>query len=41
MIYVDPGGRTLGYDSVFSRRDKCCAHYATNGLRAEYVDEFI
>ncbi|HEY8567352.1 MAG TPA: 2,4'-dihydroxyacetophenone dioxygenase family protein [Beijerinckiaceae bacterium] len=41
MIYVDPDGATLGYDDVFTRIDKCRAHYATNGLGAGYVDQFV
>ena len=41
MIYVDPDGKCLGYDDVFTRLDKCRAHYATNGLGAEYADQFI
>jgi 2,4'-dihydroxyacetophenone dioxygenase len=41
MIYVDPDGRCLGYDDVFTRIDKCCAHYATNGLGEAYVAQFI
>ena len=41
MIYVDPDGKCLGYDDVFTRIDKCRAHYAQNGLGAEYVDQFI
>ena len=41
MIYVDPDGKCLGYDDVFTRIDKCRAHYAGNGLGAEYVDQFI
>jgi hypothetical protein len=41
MIYVDPDGKNVGYDDVFTRIDKCRAHYATNGLGADYVDQFI
>ncbi len=37
MIYVDPDGRSTGYDDVFTRLDKCRAHYAKNGLGADYV----
>ena len=33
--------RFAGYDDVFTRIDKCRAHYAQNGLGAEYVDQFI
>jgi len=41
MIYVDPDGKTTGYDDVFTRIDKCRAHYATNGLGVDYIDQFI
>ena len=41
MIYTDPDGRCTGYDDVFTRIDKCRAHYAANGLGAGYVDQFI
>jgi 2,4'-dihydroxyacetophenone dioxygenase len=41
MIYVDPDGRATGYDDVFTRIDRCRAHYAGNGLGADYVDRFI
>jgi quercetin dioxygenase-like cupin family protein len=41
MIYVDPDGRCLGYDDVFTRIDKCRRHYAANGLGEGYVDQFI
>ena len=41
MIYVDPDGKCLGYDDVFTRLVKCRAHYAGNGLGAEYADQFI
>ena len=41
MIYVDPDGRRAGYEDVFTKIDPCRAHYATNGLGADYVDQFI
>ena len=41
MIYVDPDGRNTGYDDVFTRIDKCRAHYAAIGLGADYVDQFV
>ena len=41
MIYVDPDGKCLGYDDVFTRLDKCRAHYQSNGLGADYADQFI
>jgi hypothetical protein len=41
MIYVDPDGKTTGFDDVFTRIEKCRAHYAQNGLGADYIDQFI
>ena len=41
MIYVDPDGNATGFDDVFTRIDKCRAHYAGNGLGADYIDQFI
>ena len=41
LIYVDPDGRTTGYDDVFTRIDKCRAHYAAIGLGGEFVDQFV
>ena len=41
MIYVDPDGAVTGFDDVFTRIDKCRRHYASNGLGASYVDQFI
>ena len=41
MIYVDPDGNTTGYDDVFTRIDKCRAHYARNGLGGEFINQFI
>ena len=41
MIYVDPDGAVTGFDDVFTRIEKCRRHYASNGLGAGYVDQFI
>jgi 2,4'-dihydroxyacetophenone dioxygenase len=41
MIYVDPDGRQLGYEDVFTKIDMCRAHYERIGLGADYVDQFI
>jgi hypothetical protein len=41
MIYVDPDGRCTGFDDVFTRIDKCRAHYRAVGLGEGYVDQFI
>ncbi len=40
-IYVDPDGVNVCHDDVFTRIDKCRAHYARNGLGEGYVDQFI
>jgi len=41
MIYCDPDGACTGFDDVFTRIDKCRAHYAQVGLGEGYVDQFI
>lgn len=41
MIYVDPYGQQTGYEDVFTKIDMCRKHYASNGLGAEFVDQFI
>ncbi|WP_413992678.1 2,4'-dihydroxyacetophenone dioxygenase family protein [Labrys okinawensis] len=41
MIYVDPWGKVTGFEDVFTKIDMCRAHYTTNGLGADYVDQFI
>jgi hypothetical protein len=41
MIYVDPDGRCMGFDDVFTRIDKCRRHYAAVGLGEGYIDQFI
>jgi 2,4'-dihydroxyacetophenone dioxygenase len=41
MIYVDPDGRTTGYEDVFTKIDMCRRHYAEIGLGADFVDQFI
>jgi 2,4'-dihydroxyacetophenone dioxygenase len=41
MIYLDEEGRQVGYEDVFTKIEMCRAHYASNGLGAEYVDQFI
>jgi hypothetical protein len=41
MIYVDPDGKNVGYDDVFTRIDKCRAYYARTEFGADYVDQFI
>ena len=41
MYYVDPWGKHMGYEDVFTKIDMCRAHYAACGLGADYVDQFI
>lgn len=41
MCYVDPWGKVLGYEDVFSKIDMCRRHYEAVGLGADYVDQFI
>jgi len=41
MIYLDEQGHQIGYEDVFSKIDMCRAHYASNGLGADFVDRFI
>jgi hypothetical protein len=41
MYYVDPWGKPLGYEDVFTKIDMCRRHYTKVGLGADYVDQFI
>jgi 2,4'-dihydroxyacetophenone dioxygenase len=41
MYYVDPWGKPVGYEDVFTKIDMCRRHYADAGLGAGYVDQFI
>ncbi len=41
MLYVDPDGKTLGYEDVFSKIAMCRKHYEECGLGADYVEQFI
>ncbi len=41
MWYVDPWGKVVGSEDVFSKIDLCRSHYAGCGLGADYVDQFI
>jgi 2,4'-dihydroxyacetophenone dioxygenase len=41
MYYVDPWGKPLGYEDVFTKIDMCRRHYEAVGLSAGYVDQFI
>lgn len=41
MIYLDEAGSQVGYEDVFTKIDRCRAHYRAVGLGAGYVDQFI
>ena len=41
MYYVDPYGKHLGYEDVFTKIDMCRAHFENVGLGADYVKKFI
>ena len=41
MNYVDPYGKHLGYEDVFTKIDMCRAHFEEVGLGADYVKTFI
>eukprot|EP01037_Dinobryon_pediforme_P018077 gene18077-18316_t len=38
-VYVDPDGRALGYEDVFTKMAAARDHYASNGIGAAYVDQ--
>lgn len=41
MYYVDPWGKHLGYEDVFTKIDMCRKHYTEVGLGESYVDQFV
>lgn len=41
MSYVDPWGKPMGYEDVFTKIQLCRDHYEEIGLGASYVDQFI
>ena len=41
MIYLDEQGRQNGYEDVWSKIEMCREHYASCGLGAQYVEQFI
>lgn len=41
MCYVDPWGKVIGYEDVFTKIDMCRKHYAKVGLGEAFVDSFI
>lgn len=41
MNYVDPWGKPMGYEDVFTKVDICRKHYTECGLGEDYVDRLI
>jgi 2,4'-dihydroxyacetophenone dioxygenase len=41
MLYVDPDGKVLGYEDVFSKITMCRKHYQECGLGVDYAERFI
>ena len=41
MSYVDPWGKALGYEDVFTKIDLCRQHFSDVGLGNDYVEQFI
>lgn len=41
MIYLDEDGVQIDYEDVFTKIDKCRAHYDKVGLGADFVSQFI
>jgi len=41
MIYVDPWGKAVGFEDVFTKIELCRSHYAACGLGEDYVGRFI
>ncbi len=41
LMYVDPYGKSTGYDDVFTRIEIARKYYERSGLGAAYVDQFI
>jgi hypothetical protein len=41
MYYVDPWGKHVGYEDVFTKVDLCGAHYEKVWLGRDLVQQFI
>jgi quercetin dioxygenase-like cupin family protein len=39
--YVDPYGKALGYEDVFTKLEKASQHYERIGLGSDYVSRFV
>lgn len=40
-IYVDPDGKTVGVEDVFSKLENAKKHYEAVGLGADFVNQFV
>lgn len=40
-VYVDPYGKALDYEDVYTKLESARRHYESVGLGAEYADQFI
>ena len=41
MIYLNDANEQTGYEDVWTKIEMCRAHYAANGVGADYVDQFV
>lgn len=41
MYYVDPWGKHMGFEDVFTKIEMCRKHYEACGLGADFVEQFI
>ncbi len=41
MVYLDEADNITSVDDVFTRIEQCRAHFASVGLGADYVDQFV
>jgi len=41
MLYVDPDGRLVDYEDVFTKIDLCRRHFTATGLGENFVTQFI
>lgn len=41
MIYLNDANEQTGFEDVWTKIDMCRAHYAANGMGADYVDQFV
>ncbi len=41
MCYVDPWGKVLGYEDVFTKIEMCRRHFEAVGFGADFADQFI